>query len=191
MLILLASLTVPAALALGGDEGELMSVMSGLAKGLRPRVAFVEERQSVLLNRPLIIRGELMFEPPNTLRRSSFEPSEETLHVEGSTLTLERANGETVSLDLNREPVAQALVEAFRGTLSGDLERLRRHYRVLFSGSEMEWRIELTPRLESVSKAIESIKIEGREADVGTIVVLRADGEQSVMHLQPIGGTAQ
>jgi len=165
--------------------------MSGLASGLRPRVAFVEERQSVLLNRPLIIRGELIFKPPDTLRRSSFEPSEETLHVEGNTLTLERANGEVVSLDLSREPVAQAVVEAFRGTLSGDLERLRQHYRILFSGSEMEWRIELTPRLESVSKAIESIRIEGSEADVATIVVLRADGEQSVTHLQPIGGTAR
>jgi hypothetical protein len=169
-----------------GDQVELKKVMNGIASGLRPRVAFVEEKRSALLKRPIVIEGELLFEPPDMLQRLVFTPNEEKLLIEGDNLSLVRPGRELQTLDLRNEPAVYALVEAFRGALSGDLERLKRHYSVAFSGAEADWRLELVPRLDSMAKAVKVMQIKGHEAGIDTITIRRTDGDSTITRLRPL-----
>ena len=50
--------------------------------------------------------------------------------VDGNRLTLTEADETPRVIDLDGEPAIRALVDAIRGTLSGDLSALRRSYTV-------------------------------------------------------------
>lgn len=160
--------------------------MEGLAADIRPRVAFVEEKHSDLLEEPLIIRGELSFDPPDTLQRIVFSPHEEKVSVKGNTLTAVRPGREPHTLDLSREPVAHALVEAFRGMLSGNLDRLKQYYQLQLSGTETDWQLKLIPLKEEVASVVETMQFEGSGTEIVKIAVHRTDGDITVTHLHRV-----
>jgi hypothetical protein len=82
-------------------------------------------------------------------------------------------------------PEIQTYVESIRATLRGDVPSIMRFYEVALEGAPQDWRMRLTPRAEEARKIVQRIVIAGGDTTIRRIEVLQADGDRSVMTIQP------
>jgi hypothetical protein len=102
--------------------------------------------------------------------------------LEKDTLTFEdKVRKRRRVLRLQEYPVIWAFVESIRSTLAGDLQSLRRFYRVSLEGSEADWRLTLDPREAAFQRVVEQIRIAGSRASIRTIEIAEAEGDHSIM----------
>jgi len=145
---------------------------------------FVEERFVAGLDQPLRSSGTLSFSAPSRFVRTTLEPRPEVMAVEGNDVTLQRG-GRTRRMSLDAVPEATALVEAIRGTLTGDMAALRRHYQPRVEGSAARWRLLLTPNSQRIGTQVKQLELEGSGADLRHVEVLLTGGDRSVMSIEP------
>ena len=88
------------------------------------------------------------------------------------------------AIDLLRE--ATALVEAIRGTLTGDVAALRRHYSARVDGSAARWVLTLTPIGQRLGTQVKVLELAGTGADLRHIEVTLSGGDRSVMTIEPV-----
>jgi outer membrane lipoprotein-sorting protein len=92
-----------------------------------------------------VTSGRLSFEAPDTFVRETLKPSRDRLAVTGNTLTMSRGDrSRTVQLDAS--PEAAVIVEAIRGTLTGNRAALERLFTPTVGGSAERWTLDLVPR---------------------------------------------
>ncbi len=77
----------------------------------------------------------------------------------------------------------RAFVESYRGTLAGDLERLRRYFELELSGPMEAWQLRLTPRNPELAEYLGAVVMRGRAGTVTSVETLEANGDRSVMTL--------
>ena len=78
-------------------------------------------------------------------------------------------------------------MESYRGTLAGDLERLRRYFEVELRGHMDAWQLRLTPRTPELAEYLSAVVMRGREGTVTSVETLEANGDRSVMMLESSG----
>jgi hypothetical protein len=157
--LLLLPLASPARAA---EDATLEQVMRGLAEVRESRSRFTEEKVIPELDLPLPNQGTLSWIAPDRLEKHTTWPIDEFLSVVAERLTYERRDRNVRrEFMLGEQPEMQALVEAIRGTLAGDLAALRRHYNVVFSSGAEGWRMVLTPLSMRVRTAVQSIIVTG------------------------------
>jgi len=172
---------VPAAaapLTLDGLMAQLGSVRSGEAR-------FVEQRHILQLDRTLESSGRLSFTAPDILVRETLRPRPEKMSVDGNVLTV-TLSGRTRTLALDATPEAQMMVEAIRGTLTGDRAVLERHFTTQITGSTDRWTLELVPRSAKLRGQVARVVLLGRQSSLREVQVLLADGDETVMQIEPI-----
>jgi hypothetical protein len=170
----------PAHAAFGFDElmGTLAQRRSGEAK-------FVEQRFVSVLDQTLTYTGTLSFTAPDRLARHTLTPRPESFVVEGNQLTLQR--GERVRrLALDNVPELAAMVEAMRGTLSGDGTALKRYFKPTVQGVATRWTLTLVPIDFRLLGVVRQLRIDGQRADVRVVELQLADGDRSVMSIEPV-----
>jgi len=178
---LLLALACCAAPAWALDLPELMGLLSKQKSG---EARFTEQRFVHGLEGPLDSRGTLSFNAPDKLVRRTLSPREETMAVEGNTLTLSRG-GRNRTLTLDSMPELLGLVEAMRGTLSGDGTTLQRYFRSTVSGSAANWTLDLLPADSRLAAQVRSIRISGRASEVVGLEMEFVGGDRSVMSITP------
>ena len=178
---LLLALACCAAPAWALDLPELMGLLSKQKSG---EARFTEQRFVHGLEGPLDSRGTLSFNAPDKLVRRTLSPREETMAVEGNTLTLSRG-GRNRTLTLDSMPELLGLVEAMRGTLSGDGTTLQRYFRSTGSGSAANWTLDLLPADSRLAAQVRSIRISGRASEVVGLEMEFVGGDRSVMSITP------
>ena len=178
---LLLALACCAAPAWALDLPELMGLLSKQKSG---EARFTEQRFVHGLEGPLDSRGTLSFNAPDKLVRRTLSPREETMAVEGNTLTLSRG-GRSRTLTLDSMPELLGLVEAMRGTLSGDGTTLQRYFRSTVSGSAANWTLDLLPADSRLAAQVRSIRISGRASEVVGLEMEFVGGDRSVMSITP------
>ena len=142
-----------------------------------------------MLEQTLESSGRLSFEAPDTFVRETLEPRREKLVVVGNQLTL--TQGKRVrTLALDATPEAAVMVEAMRGTLTGNRDALERYFKASVTGEAREWRLELTPRDWRLLSQVRTIRVSGRDAVVREVAVSLADGDRSVMSIEPLAPAA-
>ncbi len=146
---------------------------------------FTETREIGLLTTPLESSGTLTYRRPDFLEKRTLQPQPEGLRLEGDRLTLTQADGASRTLSISAMPEIQTYVESIRATLRGDVPTLMRFYEVALEGTPQDWRMQLTPRAEEARKIVQRILIAGRDATIRRIEVLQADGDRSIMTIQP------
>jgi outer membrane lipoprotein-sorting protein len=181
-LLLLWSAAAPAA------AFALPELMALLAQKRGGEARFVEQRFVKGLDEPLRSAGTLSFVAPDRFTRSTLEPRTESVSVEGNSVTMKRA-GRSRTLTLDAAPEAAALVEAVRGTLTGNTATLQRLFRPALGGSTEQWVLDLTPIEVSLYNQVRIVRITGRRADVLSVEVQLADGDRSVMEITPMTGS--
>ncbi|WP_431280925.1 LolA family protein [Humitalea sp. 24SJ18S-53] len=154
--------------ALRAEDAPLTRLMQALA-GVRERHArFTEEKVIPELDLPLPNEGTLSWIAPDRLEKVTLWPIQERLVVAGGRLTYERTDrGVQRAFALSEQHEMQALVEAIRGTLAGDLVILRQHYEVAFEGrSDGPWRLVLMPISVRLRSAVQRIVVTGEASEL-------------------------
>ncbi|MDT7836742.1 outer membrane lipoprotein carrier protein LolA [Aquabacterium sp. OR-4] len=163
---------------------ELMNLLSQTRGG---QARFTEERQVKGLDAPLTSSGLLSFAAPDRFTRQTLQPRPETLAVQGKIITISRS-GRTRSLVLDAIPEMEAIVEAVRGTLTGNGATLRQHFRTTVSGQPELWTLELVPLEPRLQVMLSQVRISGRRAELRSVEMRMADGDRSVMQVEPLAG---
>ncbi|MBT2321102.1 outer membrane lipoprotein carrier protein LolA [Variovorax paradoxus] len=178
---LVAVLALSASSAWAFDLPELMGL---LAKQKSGEARFTEQRFVRGLEGPLDASGTLSFQAPDKMTRRTLTPRPETMAVDGNTLTLSRG-GRTRTLTLDSMPELQGLVEAMRGTLSGNTQGLQRYFRSTVSGTPDKWTLDLVPIDERLAAQVRSMRLNGRAGEVLGVEMEFIGGDRSVMSITP------
>ena len=157
--------------------------MARLAGYPERRATFREEKYFAVLDRPLRSEGRLYFRRPGHLEKTTTAPRPESLVVDGDALTLTRPGEAPVTLRLADRPEVEALVDAVRAPLAGDLALLRRHYAVSMEGSLQAWRITLQPDDPGRRHLVRRILVDGNGGDIATIRIEQANGDTEIMQV--------
>ena len=133
------------------DLAQLTQLLASKRSG---EATFVEKREVSVLDRTLMTSGRLSFEAPDTFVRENLKPQRERVAVVGNMVTMSRGDrSRTVALD--SVPEASVIIEAIRGTLTGNRESLQKLFetgqmvsarpRCLIAAHSMGSSIALTP----------------------------------------------
>ncbi|AKJ30470.1 hypothetical protein AAW51_3779 [Caldimonas brevitalea] len=193
---LLAALCLGLGLALGSPAARastpinLEQLMRTLAEVKAGEATFTERRQVGELQQTLTSSGRLSFSAPDTFVRETLKPRPDRLAVTGNTLTMSQGSrSRTVALD--SAPEAQAIVEAVRGTLTGNAAVLQRHFTTELAGTLDRWTLELIPKEARLRGQVARVTVAGQQAVVRELRILLSDGDLSVMTIEPVSPGAR
>ena len=163
----------------------LPDLMALLAQKRGGEANFVEQRFVNGLDAPLRTTGTLSFAAPDRFTRATLEPRAESVAVEGNSVTMKRG-GRTRIVTLDAVPEAAAMVEAIRGTLTGNGAALQRLFRTALGGNPDNWVLDLTPIEVALYNQVRIVRLTGKRSDVLSVEVQLADGDRSVMQITPM-----
>ncbi len=182
--LLVAQLALPADAADAADAFGIEQLMRSFARMKSSRADFVERKYLNSLDRPLDSSGELVYVAPSRLERRTIKPKPEDMVVDGNTLTIERG-GKKRTVSLSSYPEAAAFTDSIRSTLAGDLDALRRDYRVILDGTAALWQLTLLPSDPKLAALVSRVQLTGRGDRIEGIEILQADGNRSVATITP------
>lgn len=168
--------------ALAWDIGDLMQ---DLAKQKGGRARFSEKKYIAMLDKPVVSSGELLYVAPDRLEKRTLQPKPELVLLDHDTLTVERGK-QKMTLRLSDYPEAIAFVDSIRGTLSGNRAVLERNYGLHLAGNQESWKLTLLPSDQRIATLVTRITVTGNRNQVRSIEYLQADGDRSVMAIEPI-----
>lgn len=185
--VLAAGLALALSSALAADW-DLQQLMDSLARHKSGRATFVETRRLAVLNKPIESSGELIYIAPDKLEKRTLKPRPESMIVDGDALAVERGNRK-YQVQLQAYPELAAFIDSIRGTLAGDRKALERSYQLAMSGTAENWVLQLTPLDERMKAVVQRIRIAGVRDQVNSIDILQADGDSSLMVIEPSTAT--
>jgi outer membrane lipoprotein-sorting protein len=161
---------------------DLTALTALLAQRKSAEARFTEERMVSGLDTPLHASGTLSFTAPDRFARHTLEPLVESMSVEGNTVTLQRG-GRSRRIAIDAVPELTALIEAVRGTLTGNEATLLRHFQARVEGSPAQWTLTLRPREGRLSAQIRELQMVGQGNELRTIETWLAGGDRALMIL--------
>lgn len=164
------------------DVGQLMDDLSRHKGG---RAKFVETKYLALLDKPVIATGEMTYVAPDRLEKRTLTPKPETMLLDKDMLSIER-DKRKLSINLANQPEALAFVDSIRGTLSGNRAALEKNYALHLSGTSDKWVLTLLPSDQKIATLVLRITVSGTKNQIRTIEYLQADGDRSVLAIEPI-----
>ena len=177
---LLVTLTAPA--SAGWDVVSLMGELAGNPGG---RATFTEKRYLALLDRPVLSSGEMHYIAPDYLEKRTLKPKPERLLLDKGQITVERGK-QKITLRLAEQPEILAFVTSIRGTLSGNRAALEHNYALHLAGNREAWTLTLSPSDTRIAELVTRITIIGKRGQVSSVEYLQADGDRSVMTIEPV-----
>lgn len=164
---------------------DLAALMALLAQRKSGEARFTEERTVSGFDSPLRASGRLSFTAPDRFARHTLEPRPESMEVAGNQVLLKRG-GRSRQLALDAIPEMAALVEAVRGTLSGNANLLNRHFRTQVSGHAGLWTLNLVPLDGQLAAVVRQITIAGAGPDLRSVDIQMGQGDRSLMLIEPL-----
>jgi outer membrane lipoprotein-sorting protein len=164
------------------DLGALTTLLGRVQSG---EATFVETRRIEMLDRTLQSSGRLSFKAPDSFVRETLKPRHEKLAVDGNTLTVSLGE-RSRTMQLDASPEAAVIVEAVRGTLTGNRATLERLFETTVSGDAGAWTLKLVPRDLRLRGQVSAVQVSGREAMTREVQVQLADGDRSVMTIESV-----
>ncbi|WP_322037385.1 outer membrane lipoprotein carrier protein LolA [Burkholderia cepacia] len=181
----IALAAAPARAADAAPAWTLDRLMSTLAQHKSGRATFTETKYLSIATQPVESSGELVFVAPDHLEKHTLSPKPEHLVVDGDMLTVER-NSRKYTLALARYPELGAFIDSIRATLAGNRFALEQVYQVALAGRGDDWTLTLTPLDSRMLKVVSTITLDGTRDLLRSVAIRQADGDRSVMRLQPV-----
>lgn len=188
-LALLAALVLPMLPAHAQATFDIVELMRTLAQVKAGEATFTETRSVAMLERTLESSGRLSFEAPDSFVRETLKPRREKIAVVGNNVTMSIGNGtgaRSRTVPLDSVPEAAVIMEAIRGTLTGNRDAIERHFAPLVTGTPQRWTLDLKPREPRLRELVISVRLAGEKALVREVTVAMADGDRSVMTIEPV-----
>lgn len=138
-----------------------------------------------VLDKPLRSTGEVRYVAPQLFEKKTVEPTAELLRVDGDALRVERG-GKTYNVRLSSQPQAAAFVDVIVGLLTGDAGKLERSYDYELKGTAKKWTLAMVPKDVKMKSIISKVVASGDREQVRTIEYQQADGDRSVMVIEPL-----
>ena len=180
-LALILSFTSAACLAAppGFTVAQLMSLLAQRKQG---EVKFTETDYLQVLDQPVKSAGVLVYRAPDHLEKRTLQPRKESMILQGDELTVQRGQ-RTYRMQVSAHPQAAPYVDAIRDTLAGNEAALEKVFKVGFTGTRDEWKLELVPLDREAARKVRRVEIEGGRDVIHSVEILQADGDRSVMML--------
>ena len=180
-LILLFASTVCCAAPAAFTVQQLMSLLAQHTQG---EVQFTETDYLRMLDRPVKSSGVLVYRAPDHLEKRTLAPKKAAMILDGDQLTVQRGH-RTYHVQVSAHPQAAPYVDAIRDTLAGNEAGLEKVFQVALTGTRAAWQLQLVPLDEQAARKVRRVTIAGDAAAMRSIEILQADGDRSVMLLQP------
>jgi hypothetical protein len=189
--LLLLSLALPLWATASASEpatpSSAQSLIAALGHPAPAHTPFAEARFMQVLDRPLVVSGELSWLGGDKLQRRVDKPQAETATIADGEVTQERAGKRPRHFSLKRAPQLQVLLDSFVAMLSGDSGRLQQAFDIRQSGDiNSAWTLTLTPLDARVAKTIASITVEGNAKESRCMYMQEADGDLTIDLLGPL-----
>jgi hypothetical protein len=162
-------------------DAALDRLFATLARPAPTATGFVEQRESALLDAPLLLRGRLERPAPGVLLREVETPYRERTRIDGDAVRVERDGGKPRRFSLRRAPELAALLASFQALLDGDRAALDPHYTLRLDHGDAGWTIRLQPRQPRLAKRIGGIALHGRDAELACIAMRGGSAGDSLM----------
>ena len=183
-----ALLVAGAAPARAQAQFDLTQLLQTLAQVKAGEATFTETRTVAMLERTLQSSGRLSFEAPDSFVRETLKPRREKIAVVGNSVTMS-LGARTRTVPLDSVPEAAVIMEAIRGTLTGNRDAIERNFTPSVTGTPQRWTLELKPREPRLRELVIALWLVGERALVREVTVAMADGDKSVMTIEPITTT--
>ncbi|MEY2117000.1 LolA-related protein [Rhodanobacter sp. FW106-PBR-R2A-1-13] len=185
---LLLSLLLPWASASASEPAAAASTLiAALGQPAPAHTAFAEARFLQVLDRPLVVSGELAWLGGDRLQRRVEHPQQETSTIADGEVTQQREGRSPRHFSLKRAPQLQVLLDSFVALLGGDAARLQQSFEVRQEGDARgAWTLTLVPRDARVAKTVASIRIDGYANASRCMHLQEADGDLAVDLLGPL-----
>ncbi|KZC23033.1 hypothetical protein RHOFW104T7_15930 [Rhodanobacter thiooxydans] len=185
---LLLSLLLPWASASASEQAAAASTLiAALGQPAPAHTAFAEARFLQMLDRPLVVSGELAWLGGDRLQRRVEHPQQETSTIADGEVTQQREGRSPRHFSLKRAPQLQVLLDSFVALLGGDAARLQQAFEVHQEGDARgAWTLTLVPRDARVAKTVASIRIDGYANASRCMHLQEADGDLAVDLLGPL-----
>lgn len=187
LLLLLSSLPI---FQLKADDTDIKTVFEKIAAQALNDVQYLEKKYSGFLDDSIILSGVLRYRPPDTIIREQKTPEAMRIEIKANMVNILH-NGENKQVKLDGAPALQVFVDSLRAILSGDLDSLKTHYKLKFSGDVLSWKMVLRPRDNNLGGYIDNIKFAGKLGLIKKIEVHEDDENWSEMSLEPIISSSQ
>jgi hypothetical protein len=177
------------AAAAPSPRADAASIVAGLRREAPARTPYIEVRFSGLLERPLILRGELEYLGPGKLGRRVDSPYNEQTTVSDGTATVRRGERAPRTFSLGQAPELDGFLRGFAALLGGDAATLARDFELSVNGTRKSWQLLLKPRDRRLARRINSIQVDGVENTPHCFRTRDSDGDVNVMLIETLAAT--
>ncbi|EXJ16232.1 outer membrane lipoprotein carrier protein LolA [Imhoffiella purpurea] len=154
--------------------------MRSLAQVTQVEAEYRERVELSLLDQPLESSGHLSYQAPDRLSKTSDKG--DAVLIDGDRIELIRGDGKT-RLRISDHAALEGIVLALRATFAGDLDRLRRLYRLDYQSRPDGWTLELVPLERGIANLFQSVRIEGVDNRIDRLDILEGNGDRRRMRL--------
>lgn len=166
-----------------------LSIVHRLAQRPPTRTSFAEAHFSSLLDRALVLHGELAWRGGNVLERTVSEPYSEHTKIDGSQVSVTRGGHGTRHFSLDRAPAMKALLDGLIAVLGGDPERLRGVFDATLQGRpQAYWSLVLVPRSARLEDQLQQLVLDGKAGTLRCIEIRESDTDMSIYVLGTLAG---
>ncbi len=180
-----AETTVPP----GFSAAHPLNIVRRLEKQPPTRTAFAEARFSSLLDRALVLHGELAWEGGNVLERIVAKPYSEHTKIDGSQVSVTRKGHGTRHYSLDRAPGMKALLDGLIAVLAGDPAHLRGVFNATLQGRpQAYWTLLLVPHSAKLEHQLKQVALDGKAGMLRCIEIRQSGGDTSIYVLGRLAG---
>ena len=168
------------------DTVDANAIVAGMKRAAPARTAYAEVRFSGLLDRPLILHGELEYAGPAKLAKTVDAPYRERTTIENGEASVQRGDKPVRKFSLSQAPELEGFLRGFAALLGGDADTLARDFELAASGTMSAWRLKLTPRDARLARRISAIEVDGAATSPRCFTTREADGDVNVLLVESL-----
>jgi hypothetical protein len=162
------------------------AIVVSLKRAAPARTAFSEVRFSGLLDRPLILHGELEYDGPAKLSRNVSEPYVEHMTIENGEASVQRGDNPPRKFSLSQAPELEGFLRGFAALLGGDADALQRDFELTANGGANAWHLKLTPRDDRLKRRVTALEVDGTGNSARCFHTIESDGDVNVLLVETL-----
>jgi hypothetical protein len=163
------------------DAATANALISSLGRPAPARTPFAEARFMKMLDKPLVVSGQLAWLGDDRLERTVEHPNREVSTIANGEVTQQREGRSPRRFSLKRAPQLQLLLDSFVALLGGNASRLEQAFVVQHSAAGADhWTLTLTPRDAKLAQTVNRIEIDGSGNEPHCMRMQEADGDVAI-----------
>jgi len=170
------------------EPADAKALVASLKRPAPARTPFAEARFMKVLDKPLVVSGELAWLGGDKLERRVDKPAKEVSTIADGEVTQEREGRKPRTFSLKRAPQLRILLDSFVALLGGDASRLDDAFDVKLGRDADRWALTLAPRDASLAKQIVSIQVYGSGNQPRCMRMNEKDGDTTIDMLGDLAG---